>query len=110
MARESGTCAHPGTDATGPSDHKSVGRTDHGDAAWLRHVENSTSGFIRTLGAGVCRAPYSGALFDAWETWRETHETENDCPAVFGEEQLYLLLFIEHGGRDMDGVPVRGLR
>ncbi|KAJ3055605.1 Serine/threonine-protein kinase haspin [Rhizophlyctis rosea] len=62
------------------------------------------TGFVELLTVGVCRGPYHHRLLELWDLWAEGKESENDRPDEHPDHQLYALLFLTDGGRDLEHV------
>ncbi|RUS24586.1 hypothetical protein BC938DRAFT_473361 [Jimgerdemannia flammicorona] len=58
----------------------------------------------------VCRGSYPSSFLNAWDSWDTENGSENDRPDYFSPEQLYLVLLLEYGGRDLERVKVAGWR
>ncbi|VAH43354.1 unnamed protein product [Triticum turgidum subsp. durum] len=48
----------------------------------------SCDGFIETKEFWVCKGPYDPSLISAWEDWDSKHESENDHPKDFSNDQV----------------------
>ena len=68
---------------------------------------NFTQGFIRTEAVAVCRGPYAPSLLDAWTAYDELRTSENENPANFDPEQLYVVFACDDGGVDLERVKLR---
>lgn len=69
----------------------------------LRHNEtNRTSCFTYVQGIRCVRGKYPERLIDLWELFDEDKGSENDHPSIFQDDQLYIILELEHGGRDLE--------
>ncbi|KAK4794806.1 hypothetical protein SAY86_012800 [Trapa natans] len=58
--------------------------------------------FIETVDIKVCQGSYDAPLIKAWEEWDEKNGSENDHPKQFPEKQSYVVLVLEHGGKDLE--------
>ncbi|XP_075070441.1 serine/threonine-protein kinase haspin isoform X2 [Mixophyes fleayi] len=65
-------------------------------------AENRTSGFIKLHSAHCVRGSYPTELLSAWDIYAEDKGTENERPAMFGSEQLFMILEFEFGGEDLE--------
>lgn len=59
---------------------------------------NSSPGFVSIYRMAVCKGPYPEYLLDAWDTFDFSHDSDNDRPDVFKDDQLYLLFAAENAG------------
>ncbi|VAH43351.1 unnamed protein product [Triticum turgidum subsp. durum] len=62
----------------------------------------SCDGFIETKEFWVCKGPYDPSLISAWEDWDSKHESENDHPKDFSNDQHYIIFVQADGGRDLE--------
>ena len=65
--------------------------------------KNATEGFIDTLSVSVCRGPYAPQLLEAWTEYDEK-KSENENPAGFDDDQLYVVFACADGGVDLEHV------
>ncbi|KAI5070868.1 hypothetical protein GOP47_0015211 [Adiantum capillus-veneris] len=72
----------------------------------LEFQRNVCNNFIETKMVKVCQGLYGHALMEAWEIWNLRHESENDHPKVFPENQVYMLFVLADGGKDLESFPV----
>ena len=66
--------------------------------------KNATEGFIDTLSVSVCRGPYAPQLLEAWTEYDEKKKSENENPAGFDDDQLYVVFACADGGVDLEHV------
>eukprot|EP00731_Ephydatia_muelleri_P021122 Em0013g849a len=59
---------------------------------------NSSPGFVSIYRMAVCVGPYPEYLLDAWDVFDFTHDSDNDRPDIFKDDQLYLLFAAENAG------------
>lgn len=45
---------------------------------------------------------YPRKLIELWKTYDDEKNSENDCPVMFDENQLYIVLELGHGGQDLE--------
>ncbi|KAJ3040854.1 hypothetical protein HDV00_010314 [Rhizophlyctis rosea] len=69
-------------------------------------TERVGGGFVELLGVGVCRGPYPKRLLELWDRWEVDmgKESENESPDTHPATQLYALLILTNGGRDLEHV------
>ncbi|KAJ3013202.1 Serine/threonine-protein kinase haspin [Thoreauomyces humboldtii] len=58
------------------------------------------NGFVKLLGLGVCHGPWPTFLSDIWDAW--TEPSENTHPSDLLEDQLYALVVLPNGGKDIE--------
>lgn len=61
-----------------------------------------TSGFVEVLNVRCVQGRYPEHLIDYWELYRDNHDTENDHPEIFNDDQLYIVLELANGGQDLE--------
>ena len=66
--------------------------------------KNATEGFIDTLSVSVCCGPYAPQLLEAWTEYDEKKKSENENPAGFDDDQLYVVFACADGGVDLEHV------
>ncbi|KAI5424627.1 serine/threonine-protein kinase haspin homolog [Lathyrus oleraceus] len=59
--------------------------------------------FIESKEFRVCQGLYDEVLVRAWEDWDHKHNSENDHPNEFPEQQCYMVFVQQHGGKDLEG-------
>ncbi|CAK8544548.1 unnamed protein product [Lathyrus sativus] len=59
--------------------------------------------FIESKEFRVCQGLYDEVLVRAWEDWDRKHNSENDHPNEFPEQQCYMVFVQQHGGKDLEG-------
>uniref|UniRef100_A0A1Y1MDJ0 non-specific serine/threonine protein kinase n=1 Tax=Photinus pyralis TaxID=7054 RepID=A0A1Y1MDJ0_PHOPY len=64
--------------------------------------KNSTTGFSELKTVKCVQGRYPERLLDLWDLYDETHNSENDSPQMFGDNQLYIILELANGGIDME--------
>lgn len=45
---------------------------------------------------------YPSRLLELWELYDEDRDSENDSPEVFSDNQLFIVLELANGGRDLE--------
>nr|XP_046189286.1 serine/threonine-protein kinase haspin [Oncorhynchus gorbuscha] len=63
---------------------------------------NQTTGFIGLKDLHCVKGCYPPSLLKAWDSFNTQRGSENDRPDFFNEEQLFLILEFEFGGRDLE--------
>ncbi|XP_029445164.1 uncharacterized protein LOC115084374 isoform X2 [Rhinatrema bivittatum] len=66
--------------------------------------ENSTDGFIKLHSVHCVKGSYPQYLLQAWDTYNKSRGSENDNPALFGNDQLFIILEFEFGGSDLENM------
>lgn len=69
----------------------------------LRHKkENRTAGFVEVLNVRLIEGPYPSHLLELWNEFDQNQGSENDCPDVFGDNQLYVVFELANSGLDLE--------
>ncbi|KAJ3197340.1 Serine/threonine-protein kinase haspin, partial [Entophlyctis luteolus] len=68
---------------------------------------SSESNFVELLAAYVCEGEYPSALLESWDDWTKLNDSENLRPDFFGENQLFAVLVLAHGGTDLEHFRIR---
>lgn len=71
----------------------------------LRHgLDYSTDGFVNVKRVTCIRGAYPEHLIDEWELYRDNRSegSDNDHPAVFLNDQLYVVFELCNGGKDLE--------
>ncbi|KAM9398402.1 uncharacterized protein haspin isoform 1-T2 [Salvelinus alpinus] len=63
---------------------------------------NQTTGFIGLKDLHCVQGCYPPGLLKAWDSFNTQRGSENDRPDFFSEEQMFLILEFEFGGRDLE--------
>ncbi|XP_009901664.2 serine/threonine-protein kinase haspin [Dryobates pubescens] len=63
---------------------------------------NRTFGFISLYSVHCVQGAYPKYLLEAWDKYHKAAGSENDRPDFFGDEQLFMVLEFEFGGRDLE--------
>lgn len=64
--------------------------------------KNRTSGFVEVLNVRLVEGRYPANLLDLWNDYDTRQGTENDCPDVFGDDQLYVVFELANCGIDLE--------
>ncbi|KAL7290111.1 hypothetical protein TKK_0015832 [Trichogramma kaykai] len=64
--------------------------------------DNQTNGFVGVNKIMCVVGKYPDKLVELWNAYDEQKNSENDCPTMFKENQLYIILELEHGGQDLE--------
>lgn len=64
---------------------------------------NQTSGFCKMKKCWCVRGKYPPHLLDLWDDYDSAGAgSENDSPKMFKSDQLYIVLELEDGGKDLE--------
>ncbi|EFJ12037.1 hypothetical protein SELMODRAFT_124914, partial [Selaginella moellendorffii] len=71
---------------------------------WLRKKSSPyhCTSFVETKATRICKGRYDKNLVRAWKKWDTQHNSENDQPLAFPEEQLYVVFVLADGGTDLE--------
>ncbi|XP_034943831.1 uncharacterized protein [Chelonus insularis] len=61
-----------------------------------------TNGFVEVKNIRCIKGKYPQKLLDLWQVYDDEKNSENDCPSMFEENQLYIALELGDGGQDME--------
>lgn len=64
--------------------------------------ECSTDGFVGVNRIMCVVGKYPDKLIELWENYDEEKTSENDCPSMFEDDQLFIILDLAHGGQDLE--------
>ncbi|XP_069705539.1 uncharacterized protein [Periplaneta americana] len=64
--------------------------------------ENSTHSFSEMKRCSCVQGEYPKQLINLWDEYNENKGSENDSPSMFREDQLYIILELANGGRDLE--------
>lgn len=45
---------------------------------------------------------YPERLLELWELYNDNRISENDCPDIFTDDQLFIVLELANGGKDLE--------
>lgn len=65
-------------------------------------AHNRCAGFVELLSVHCVRGRWPERLIELWELYDEAHESENDHPEVFGDDQLFVVLELANAGKDLE--------
>lgn len=65
-------------------------------------TRNQTNGFVNVERVRCVRGRYPSYLVDLWDLYNDNHQSDNDHPEVFGEDQLFIVLELENAGQDLE--------
>ncbi|XP_078050316.1 haspin isoform X2 [Augochlora pura] len=66
------------------------------------NTKYNTDGFVEVKNVKCLKGRYPKKLVDLWTIYDEEKHSENDCPSMFNENQLYIILELGHGGQDLE--------
>ena len=58
--------------------------------------------FIHLEGVTICSGAYPPVLMNEWNAWDKEHASENETPAIFGDDQLFIVFAFANGGQDLE--------
>lgn len=61
-----------------------------------------TNGFVEVKSISCIIGKYPEKLIELWNIYDNAKTSDNDCPLMFGEDQLYIALELGHGGEDLE--------
>lgn len=61
-----------------------------------------TSGFVEVRSIKCIVGKYPKRLVELWNTYDDNKTSDNDCPSMFDENQLYIALELGDGGEDLE--------
>ncbi|OXU24815.1 hypothetical protein TSAR_016594 [Trichomalopsis sarcophagae] len=62
----------------------------------------NTNGFVGVNRIMCVIGKYPEKLIDLWNAYDQEKNSENDCPTMFYDDQLYIILELAHGGQDLE--------
>lgn len=74
---------------------------------------SATASFVSLRAAHIVRGTYPAALLQAWDRWDAKRRTktgegaENIRPHVLGRQQVYALIVMSDGGKDLESLKVK---
>uniref|UniRef100_A0A182WPR0 non-specific serine/threonine protein kinase n=1 Tax=Anopheles minimus TaxID=112268 RepID=A0A182WPR0_9DIPT len=72
-----------------------------------QNVQFCTDGFVELQSVHCIVGKYPERLVNLWQEYDQKNGTENDSPAEFPDEQLYIAFETAFGGTDLDGYRFR---
>uniref|UniRef100_A0A914WCI4 non-specific serine/threonine protein kinase n=1 Tax=Plectus sambesii TaxID=2011161 RepID=A0A914WCI4_9BILA len=64
--------------------------------------EHSTPNFVQVVSVRVVCGAYPVSLIASWNTYAENKRSENDCPDMFKDNQLFVVFEFGDGGEDLE--------
>ncbi len=64
--------------------------------------ENKSAGFVEVLNIRLVEGRYPAHLLELWKDYDMRRESDNDCPDVFRDDQLYVVFELANGGTDLE--------
>lgn len=64
--------------------------------------KHKTQGFVEVRNIKCIVGRYPEELIHLWKAYDDSKGSENDCPSMFDENQLYIVLELGHGGQDLE--------
>lgn len=61
-----------------------------------------TDGFVDVKSVNCVVGKYPKKLVELWNIYDDNKKSDNDCPSMFDENQLYITLELSHGGQDLE--------
>ncbi|XP_003706658.3 haspin isoform X1 [Megachile rotundata] len=61
-----------------------------------------TDGFVEVKNIKCIKGKYPEKLVALWNMYDEEKHSDNDCPSIFNDDQLYIVLELGHGGQDLE--------
>jgi len=61
-----------------------------------------TNGFVEVKNISCIIGKYPKKLIELWNIYDNDKTSDNDCPSMFSENQLYIALELSHGGEDLE--------
>ncbi|XP_076665515.1 haspin [Andrena cerasifolii] len=62
----------------------------------------NTDGFVEVKNVKCLKGKYPEKLVELWNVYDEEKHSDNDCPSMFNDDQLYIVLELGHGGQDLE--------
>ncbi|EFN83070.1 Putative serine/threonine-protein kinase haspin-like protein, partial [Harpegnathos saltator] len=66
------------------------------------HSTYNTSAFVEVRNIRCIIGKYPGKLIKLWNIYDDDKTSDNDCPSMFEEHQLYIALELGYGGEDLE--------
>ncbi|XP_066581247.1 uncharacterized protein PF3D7_1120600 isoform X2 [Prorops nasuta] len=64
--------------------------------------EYKTDSFVEVKNIKCIYGKYPKKLIDLWKRYDEEKASDNDCPSMFNEKQLYIVFELSHAGQDLE--------
>lgn len=71
-------------------------------SALRQKTTNRTAGFVEVLHVRLIEGRYPAHLLALWNQYDQYQGSDNDCPDVFGEQQLYIVFELANSGTDLE--------
>lgn len=69
----------------------------------LRYSEtHKTSGFVEVKNIKCIKGQYPEEMINLWKIYDNEKTSDNDCPSILDENQLYIVFELGHGGQDLE--------
>ncbi|KAK9878914.1 hypothetical protein WA026_003740 [Henosepilachna vigintioctopunctata] len=72
-----------------------------------KHKCNRTDAFTEVMKIRCVKGCYPKRLLELWDLYDENKQSENDSPEIFKSDQLYIVLELSNGGRDLEAYEFR---
>ncbi|CAL7944658.1 unnamed protein product [Xylocopa violacea] len=66
------------------------------------NIKYNTDGFVEVKNIKCIKGKYPDKLVELWNIYDEEKRSDNDCPSMFHDDQLYIVLELSHGGQDLE--------
>ncbi|XP_076181346.1 haspin isoform X2 [Ptiloglossa arizonensis] len=66
------------------------------------NTKYNTDGFVELKNIKCLKGKYPRKLVELWNIYDEEKRSENDCPSMFNDDQLFIVLELSHGGQDLE--------
>ncbi|XP_076766925.1 haspin [Xylocopa sonorina] len=66
------------------------------------NIKYNTDGFVEVKNIKCIKGRYPVKLIELWNIYDEEKRSDNDCPSMFHDDQLYIVLELSHGGQDLE--------
>ncbi|XP_017883938.1 uncharacterized protein LOC108627272 [Ceratina calcarata] len=66
------------------------------------NAKYNTDGFVEVKNIKCIMGKYPEKLIELWNIYDEEKCSDNDCPSMFRDDQLYIVLELGHGGQDLE--------
>ncbi|CAK9825332.1 Serine/threonine-protein kinase haspin homolog [Anthophora retusa] len=66
------------------------------------NTKYNTDGFVEVKSIKCIKGKYPEKLIELWNAYDEEKRSDNDCPLMFNDDQLYIVLELGHGGQDLE--------
>ncbi|XP_034192367.2 haspin isoform X1 [Osmia lignaria lignaria] len=66
------------------------------------NTKYNSDGFVEVKNIKCIKGKYPEKLVELWNVYDEEKHSDNDCPSVFNDDQLYIVLELGHGGQDLE--------